>query len=111
MTENSEEFFIGIMILKEGKWAPVAKYPENSFGSALIKAEELNGIKENEGVKIMKLPTSKSSGAAPKEMWISPHLANKAEAAAAAKLSQGVKQTQKNFTSAHEARKASFRKK
>ena len=109
MTENSEEFFIGIMVLKEGKWAPVAKFPENSFGSALIKAEELNGIAENEGVKIMKLPLSKASRAEPKEMWISPHLARKAEAAAAAKLSQGMKQTQQNFTSAHEARKASFR--
>ena len=111
MTENNEDFFIGIMILKEGKWAPVAKYPENSFGSALIKAEELNGISENEGVKIMKVPNSKASGLAPKEMWISPHLAKRAEAEAAAKLAQGLKQTQKNFTSAHEARKASFRKK
>jgi hypothetical protein len=111
MTETDDEFFIGVMLLKDGKWAPTAKFGGNSFGSALIKAEELNANREYEGVKVMRISTSKDSGVAPKEMWISPHLANQAEAEAAAKLSKGLKQTKTNLNSAHEQRKAQYRDK
>ena len=111
MTENDEDSFIGVMLLKEGKWSPVAKFGGNSFGSALKKAEEYNTDTSYDGVKIMRIPTSKDSGVAPKEMWVSPHLANKAEAEAAAKLSKGMKQTKTNLNSAHEQHKAGFRNK
>ncbi len=111
MTDTQDDFFIGVMLLKDGKWSPPAKFGENAFGSALIKAEELNGNTEYDGIKIMKIPTSKESGNASKEMWISPHFANKAEAAAAAKLSKGQKQTQKKMLDVHAQRKAEFRNK
>ena len=111
MSENEEEFFIGVMLLKDGKWSPTAKFGGNSFGSALIKAEELNTNTEYDGVKVMRFPTSKNSGVAPKEMWISPHLAKKAETEAALKLAKGFKETKTNLNSAHEQRKAKYRAK
>lgn len=115
MTEQAQDgdnFFFGVMVLKEGKWTPHSKYDGNSFGSALIKAEALDEEREYDGVRLMKIPGPGATGEPkpqPQEMWISPHLKARMEAQAAAAVRNGAKQTKQTMANEHAKRKAEFR--
>ncbi|MDH5189208.1 MAG: hypothetical protein OEW37_09675 [Rhodospirillaceae bacterium] len=103
--QNPAEFFFGIMVLnKDGKWKAHSKVDGGAFGSALIKAEEVDAMPEFEGVKVMKIPTNTSSGLEPKEVWISPRFEARAKAQADAKVRQGMKQTQEHLEAARRDR-------
>jgi len=103
--ETDDDFFLGIMILKGDKWVPHSKFAGNEFGQALLKAEEVDKTKDIEGTKVLKL--SKKTGACEKEMWISPRVQARFEAARAKQLRDGVQKTQQNLSA---ARKASVKK-
>ena len=103
-------YFIGIMVLKGGKWTPHSKFDIKSFGSALMKAESLDEDPGFEGVRIMKLPMKGATNEdgqplEEKEMWISPRLKARSVAQSAAKFRQGVKQTKDQLAAAHAQRK------
>jgi len=91
------EYFFGILVNKDGKWTPHAKYDGASFGSALMKAETIDQDGTFDGVKIMKIS---SDGKENKEVWISPRLKGRAEAAATAKVRAGVRQTKEQLKTA-----------
>ncbi|MCK5166937.1 MAG: hypothetical protein KAQ66_06445 [Rhodospirillaceae bacterium] len=105
--QNNAEFFFGVMVLKGGKWVPHSKFDGGAFGTALISAEETDSLPEFDGVKIMRFAISKSSGAEPKEMWVSPRFEARAKAAASAKVRTGLKQTQETIEA---ARRSNFKK-
>ena len=91
---NNDEFFLGVMVQeKGGKWRPHSKFEGGAFGSALMKAEELD--KEFDGVKVIRIP--KSGKGEQKELWFSSKLKDKAEAAKAANLSKGMKESVENL--------------
>ena len=104
-TQSNEDFFFGIMVLKDGNWAPHSKFDKNSFGSALIKAEEVDSGPEFDAVKLMRIPAKSSSNSQEKEMWISPRVAARSQAQAQKKISAGVKQSRDNIAAAYAARK------
>ncbi len=109
--QNEEEYFYGVLILKDEKWTPHSKFDAKGLGGALMKAEELDHVDAgHDGVKIMKIPAKRSLGAHPEEVWISPSFKAKSEARAAADLRSGVKQTKQNMQEAHAQRKADIRK-
>lgn len=95
--QNPTEFFFGIMVLKDGKWAAHSKVDGGAFGSALIMAEEVDAIPGFDGVKVMKIPVKSAPGIEPKEVWVSPRFAAKAKAIADAKVRQGMKETQEHL--------------
>lgn len=102
-------FFYGILVFKDGKWAPHAKFDENGLGSALIKAEDLDKEPEFEGVKVMRIPAKGQPGET-KEMWVSPRFEAKSRAQAAAQVRAGAKETKERMAAAHAARKAQGKK-
>ena len=89
---NNDEFFLGVLGLKDGKWVPQSKFGGGLFGSALMFAEELDKKPDFDAVKILRIPTS--GAGEQKEMWVSPRLKARMEAASAQKLRSGVQQTQ-----------------
>lgn len=91
----SSDFFLGIMTLKAGKWSPHSKFDGGAFGTALMKAEDLDKLPDFEAVKIMRLPKAGKEGQ--KEMWISPRLRARSEVKAASQLKAGVKQTKEKL--------------
>ena len=105
-SHNDDDFFLGVMVLKDGKWVPHSKFAGDSFPSALIHAEDLDGTPGIDAVKVMRIPKKGKSGQ--KEMWISPHIKARAEAQAAKMLRDGVTKTKENLAA---ARKASVKKK
>ena len=105
--QNNADFFFGVMVLKDGKWAPHSKFEGGAFGTALISAEEIDALPEFDGVKVMKFAVSKSAGFEPKEMWISPRFEARAKAAESAKIRTGLKQTQESIEA---ARRSNFKK-
>lgn len=110
--QDNQDFFFGVMLLKDGKWTPHSKYDAQSFGSALIKAEMLDEDREHEGVRVMKIPGPNASGdpkPQPQEMWVSPHLKARMEAQAAASYRDGVKKTKQTLAQEHAKRKAEIR--
>lgn len=98
--QNPADFFFGVMVLKGEKWVPHSKFDGGAFGTALISAEEIDFLPEFDGVKIMRLPVSKTSEIAPKEMWISPRFEARANAAASAKVRTGLKETKQSIDAA-----------
>ena len=99
--ENEDDFFLGVMVLKEGKWVPQRKFDGGSFGSALIHAEDLDREPGIDGVKVMRIPKKGSSGQ--KEMWISPRIKARSEAQATSQLRAGVKKTEQSLAAARKA--------
>ena len=89
---NSDEFFLGVLGLKDGKWVPQSKFGNGKFGAALIYAEELDKKPDFDAVKVMRIPAS--GRGEQKEMWVSPRLKARMEAATSQKLRSGVQQTQ-----------------
>ncbi len=104
--QNDDEFFLGIMVLKDGKWTPHSKFAGDAFGSALVHAEDLDRTAGFEAVKVMRIPKKGKGGQ--KEMWVSPHIKARSEAQAAKSLRDGVTKTKESLAA---ARKASVRKK
>ncbi|PHS79083.1 MAG: hypothetical protein COB59_03730 [Rhodospirillaceae bacterium] len=100
-SQNTEAFFLGVMVLKGGKWLPHSKFAENDLGQALYKAEEVDKDRAVDGTKILKISTSGQG--APKEMWVSPRFAAKAEAEKQQKLQAGRQKTQENLATARRA--------
>ena len=108
-TQNNDEFLLGIMVLKDGKWKPHSKFNNDQFGSALIKAEEVDSGPEYDAVKVMRIPVKGASGSGQSEeneMWISPHLAARSKARAQNKVAAGMKQSRNNIAADYAARKA-----
>lgn len=105
-TENDDDFFLGVMVLKDGKWTPHTKFDGKSFGSALMRAEDLDKAPDYDAVKVMRIPKKGTSGQQ-KEMWISPRLKARSEVQSASALRAGMKQTEQNLAA---ARKAKFKK-
>lgn len=92
---NNDDVFLGIMTLKDGKWTPHSKFDGAAFGTALIKAEDLDKTPDFEAVKIMRIP--KTGKGDQKEMWVSPRLRARSEVKATSQLKAGVKQTKANL--------------
>jgi len=92
---NNDAFFLGVLGLKDGKWVPQSKFAGGLFGNALMYAEELDKKTDFDAVKIMRIPNSGSGEQ--KEMWVSPRLKARMEAATTQKLRSGVKQTKDNL--------------
>lgn len=107
---DNDDFFYGVMLLKEGKWSPHSKYDGKAFGSALIKAESLDEDRVSDGVKVVKLPVAGAGKFEPQDVWISPHLRARAEAKATSQIRDGLKKTQQTLADEHARRKAEFRK-
>lgn len=98
---NFDDYFLGIMILKDKKWSPHSKFDGGAFGSALIKAEELDKESDIEAVKVMRI--AKTNAKDQKEMWISPLFKARSEAQAATKLREGVQKTKENLAAERKA--------
>lgn len=88
---NNDQFFLGVLGLKDGKWAPNRKFDGGMFGSALMYAEELDKTPEFDAVKISKI--NKTTGTEDKEMWVSPRLKARQDAEAAKRVRSGVQET------------------
>ena len=97
---DQEEFFLGIMVLKDGKWMPHSKFEDGTFGTAMIKAEEVDKLPDFDGAKILRISTNPSSGTKPKEMWVSPRFAAHEKAIEAKRVLQGAKKTQESLAAA-----------
>jgi len=104
-TENNDGYFLGIMVLKGDKWVPHSKFAGNEFGHALVKAEEVDLAPGIDGAKVVRIAIK--GGAPEKEMWISPRVHARSEAARAKQLRAGVQKTKENLSA---ARKASIKK-
>ena len=98
---NSDDVFLGIMVLKDGKWAPHSKFDGGAFGSALTKAEELDKEKDFDAVKVIRI--AKSGAGEQKEMWVSPRLQARSAAQAATQLRAGVQKTKENLAAERKA--------
>lgn len=96
---SDEAFFIGIMVLKDGKWVPHSKFNEKAFGAALMKAEDIDKQPDVDGVKIMKVPTKTGIGD-PKEMWISPRIKARQAVKSEAQVRAGMKETKEQLAAA-----------
>lgn len=99
-------FFLGIMVMKDGKWTPHTKFDDGAFGTALIRAEELDKSPEFDGVKVLRVP--KSGNGEQKEMWVSSKAAARAEAAKANMVTAGAKKSKEQLAAA--ARQAAQKK-
>jgi len=98
---NNDDFFLGVLALKEGQWMPHRKFGGDLFGSALMFAEELDKSGDVDAVKVLKIP--KAGSGEQKEMWVSPRLKARSEAEAANKVRTGVQQTKENLAAARKA--------
>ena len=67
---DSDAYFLGIMVLKGGKWSPHSKFDGGAFGSALISAEDLDKAAGVDAVKVIRI--AKSGSGEQKEMWVRP---------------------------------------
>ena len=105
--QSNDNTFVGIMIMKDGKWAPHSKYDEKTLGSALLKAKELDKDSDIEGVKVMKISASKSIE--DKEIWVSPRSLARSKAESASKLREGENQTRQHLAEVYAARKTGVR--
>lgn len=103
---TDDDFFLGVMVLKEKKWWPHSKFLGDELGRALMKAEEADGSEGIDGSKIIKI--SKTGAVPEKEMWISPRIQARADAEKAKQLRSGIQETNANLAA---ARKASVKKK
>lgn len=102
MSDNTnDEHFLGVMILKGGKWAPHSKFEGGAFGTALMKAEELDKNPEYDGVKVLRI--ANNGKGEQKEMWVSDKAAARAQAAKANQVTQGAKQSKENLAAAAKA--------
>ena len=104
--QSNGDAFLGVMVLKGGKWAPHSKFSHDQFGSALIKAEEVDSGPEYDAVKIVRLSLKDAGQNQEKEMWVSPRLAARSEAQALNKVAAGVKQSRSQIAAEYAARKA-----
>ena len=102
---DSDAYFLGIMVLKGGKWSPHSKFDGSAFGSALISAEDLDKAAGVDAVKVIRI--AKSGSGEQKEMWVSPRLKARMAAQNAEKLRAGLKKTKETLTA---ERKAEARK-
>ena len=102
---DNDKYFLGIMVMKGGKWSPHSKFDGGAFGSALISAEDLDKEADVEAVKVVRI--SKNGSGEQKEMWVSPSLQARQKAQEAAKLRAGVQQTKETLSA---ERKAAARK-
>jgi hypothetical protein len=107
--QSNDNTFVGIMLLKDGKWTPHSKYDVNALGGALMTAKELDNDTEYDGVKVMKITAGE--GAENKEVWVSPRFEARQKAHANAKVREGELQTSQQFANAHQERKAQSRRK
>jgi hypothetical protein len=107
-TSSGAAFFYGVMVQQDGKWKPHSKYDGNSFGSALLEAEELDKMPEFETVKVLKIPSS--GGGEQKEMWISPHVKALSDAKAATQLHADAKQSKQQLENDYAERKGTGKK-
>lgn len=98
---ENDVFFLGIMVMKNGKWSPHSKFDGGAFGSALISAEDLDKSPDFEAVKVIRIP--KSGSGDQKEMWVSPSLQARLQARQAAKLRAGVQKTKENLAAVRKA--------
>ena len=98
---NNDDFFLGVMGLKGGKWMPNRKFEGGMFGAALIYAEDLDKKPDFDAVKIARI--NKTTGKEDKEMWVSPRLKARLEAEAAKRVRAGVQQTQEKLRAERQA--------
>ncbi|MBC8269230.1 MAG: hypothetical protein H8E36_10815 [Rhodospirillaceae bacterium] len=103
--QNNNDFFLGIMVMRSGKWSPHSKFDGGAFGSALSSAEDLDKQADVEAVKVVRI--AKSGSGEQKEMWVSPSLQARQKAQEAAKLRAGVQATKETLSA---ERKAAARK-
>ncbi len=98
---NNNDYFLGIMVMKDNKWSPHSKFDGGAFGSALSRAEELDKEAGIDAVKVMRI--AKKGSGEQKEMWISPRLQARQAAQAANKLRAGVQKTKENLAAERKA--------
>ena len=98
---SNDDFFLGVMGLKDGKWVPNRKFEGGMFGAALIYAEDLDKKPDFDAVKIARI--NKTTAQEDKEMWVSPRLKARQDAEAAKRVRQGVQQTQDNLRAERKA--------
>ena len=103
--KNNTNFFLGIMVLKGDKWSPHSKLAGDELGRALMQAEEADKAPGIDGAKIVRI--SKKSGAVDKEMWVSPRVQARVDAAKSKQLRAGIQKTNESLSA---ARKAPFKK-
>ena len=99
---NNNDFFLGLMVLKNEKWTPHSKFDGGAFGTALISAEDVDKLEDYDAVKIVRIPI-KSGAGDQKEMWVSPRLAARTKAQAANQLRDGLKKSQANLKAERQA--------
>ena len=92
---NNDNQFLGIMVLKDGKWTPHSKFNGDALVTALTSAEELDKTPDFDAVKVVRI--SKTDASVQKEMWVSPRLKARTKAQEANKLRDGLKKTQENL--------------
>ena len=98
---NDQDSFLGVMVLKEGKWTPHTKFDGGAFGTALMRAEELDKSPDFDGVKVLRI--HKSGKGEQKEMWVSSRAEARAEALKANMVTQGAKKSKENLAAAARA--------
>jgi len=99
--QNDDDFFLGVMVLKAGKWVPHSKFAGNVFGTALIEAENLDKTPGVDAVKVLRIP--KKGTGEQKEMWISPRIQARSAAQAASQIRAGVQKTKENLAAMRKA--------
>lgn len=95
---KDQDYFLGLLVLKDGKWAPHSKFDGGAFGTALIRAEELDKSPDFDGVKVMRIPLSGKGEQ--KEMWVSSRAEARAKAAQANQVIAGAKKSKENLAAA-----------
>ena len=106
--QSNDNTFVGIMIMKDGKWTPHSKFDIGALGSALLQAKELDKDTECDGVKVLKMSPGQAGGS--KEVWVSPRFEARMKAQSEAKLRDGESQTREQFANAYQERKAQSRR-
>jgi hypothetical protein len=106
--QSNDNTFIGIMIMKDGKWTPHSKFDLGALGSALLKAKDLDKDRDLDGVKVVKLSAGGNNGG--QDVWVSPRFEAAAKARTASKVRDGENQTREQFANAHQERKANLRR-
>lgn len=96
--KGNQEHFLGILVLKDGKWAPHTKFDGDAFATALLRAEELDKGSDFDGVKVMRIPMSGKGEQ--KEMWVSSRAEARAKALQANQVIAGAKKSKENLAAA-----------
>ena len=107
--QSNDNTFVGIMIMKDGKWTPHSKFDMGALGSALLKAKELDKDTDFGGVKVLKMSPGQTGGS--KEVWVSPRFEARMKAQSEANLRDGETRTREQFANAYQERKAQARRK